>query len=421
MFVKYVKITTMHLVSETVTYIFLFTALYIEVFFLITYFEFREKERKIPAVGALDKWPSVSVIVPVWNEGTTVLKTIFSLLELNYPKEKLSIFIVDDGSTDKTWNVIQRFSRNKQIKLLKKENGGKYTALNHALEFVDTELVGCLDADSFVHPEALKRIVVQFEDSEIMAVTPSIKVFEPKGLLGFIQKAEYMMGIFFRKIFYYLNAIYVTPGPFSIFRKSVFDKLGNYKHAYNTEDIEIALRMRKNNMKIGNVHNAFIYTIPPANFLSLYRQRLRWVYGFLKNAIDYKDMFFRPQYGNLGMIVLPAAGFSILSTMFFGAKIILSWINLLLLKIEEISTIGLSFHGFNLDFFYINTDIIVFISLIAIFGTFFIIMTSRELAEEKNRFGFDSILFLIFYTLLTPIWMSKAIYNVVLSKDTKWR
>ena len=179
--------------------------------------------------------------------------------------------------------------------------------------------------------------------------------------------------------------------------------------------------MRKNNMKIGNVHNAFIYTIPPANFLSLYRQRLRWVYGFLKNAIDYKDMFFRPQYGNLGMIVLPAAGFSILSTMFFGAKIILSWINLLLLKIEEISTIGLSFHGFNLDFFYINTDIIVFISLIAIFGTFFIIMTSRELAEEKNRFGFDSILFLIFYTLLTPIWMSKAIYNVVLSKDTKWR
>src|SRR3989344_9520984 len=264
MFVKYVKITTMHLVSETVTYIFLFTALYIEVFFLITYFEFREKERKIPAVGALDKWPSVSVIVPVWNEGTTVLKTIFSLLELNYPKEKLSIFIVDDGSTDKTWNVIQRFARNKQIKLLRKENGGKYTALNYALSFVDTELVGCLDADSFVHPEALKRIVAKFEeDIEIMAVTPSIKIFEPHGLLGLMQKAEYMFGIFLRKVFCDLNAIYITPGPFSIFKKSVFERIGGYRHAHNTEDMEIAMRMQKNNMKIGNAHNAFIYTIAP--------------------------------------------------------------------------------------------------------------------------------------------------------------
>jgi cellulose synthase/poly-beta-1,6-N-acetylglucosamine synthase-like glycosyltransferase len=411
----------MHLVSETVTYIFLFAALYIEVFFLITYFEFREKERKILAPAMPEKWPSVSVIVPVWNEETTILKTIFSLLRLNYPKDKLSIFIVDDGSTDKTWNVIQRFSKSKQIKLLRKENGGKYTALNYALQFVDSEFVGCLDADSFVHPEALKRIIVQFEDSEIMAVTPSIKIFEPKGLLGLIQKAEYMMGIFMRKIFYYLNAIYITPGPFSIFRKSVFEKLGGYKHAHNTEDIEIALRMRKNNMKIGNVHNAFIYTIAPTNLLSLFKQRLRWTYGFLKNAIDYKDMFFKPQYGNLGMIILPAAGFSILSTIFFGAKMALNWINLAFLKIEEISTIGLSFHRFNFDFFYVNTDIIIFIALIAIFGTLFIIMTSRKLAEEKNKFGLDSILFLMFYTLLAPIWMSKAIYNVVFSKGTKWR
>ena len=137
--------------------------------------------------------------MPVWNEETTILKTIFSLLKLNYPKENISILIVDDGSTDRTWNVIQKFSRNKQIKLLRKENGGKYTALNYALEFVDSELVGCLDADSFVHPEALKRIVAQFEDSEMMAVTPSIKIFEPKGLLGLIQKAEYMFGIFSEK------------------------------------------------------------------------------------------------------------------------------------------------------------------------------------------------------------------------------
>lgn len=414
----------MHFVSETITYIFLFIALFIEVFFLITYFEFREKEKResylTPNIQQ-KKWPSVSVIVPAWNEETTILKTIFSLLKLNYPKDKLSIFIVDDGSTDKTWNVIQRFSRNKQIKLLRKENGGKYTALNYALELVDSELVGCLDSDSFVHPEALKRIAVRFEDSDTMAVTPSIKVFEPKGFLGLFQKAEYMLGIFIRKIFYGLNAIYITPGPFSIFRRSVFEKIGNYRHAYNTEDIEIAMRMQKNRMKIGNVHNAFVYTIAPANIRGLYTQRLRWVHGFLKNAIDYRDMFFKPQYGNLGMIVLPAAGFSVFSTMYFFGTIIFSWIEILIIKIEEISTVGLSWQGFHFDFFYVNTNIAVFVSLAAILGTLFIIATSRKLAEEKNKFGLDSIFFLMFYTALAPIWISKAIYNVVFSKGSKWR
>ena len=350
-----------------------------------------------------------------------MLKTVFSLLKLNYPKDKLSIFIVDDGSTDKTWNVIQRFSRNKQIRFLRKENGGKYTALNYALGFIDSELVGCLDADSFVHPEALRRIVSNFEDNETMAVTPSIKVFEPKGILGFVQKAEYMFGIFLRKVLHSLNAIYMTPGPFSIFRRSVFKKIGDYKHAYNTEDIEIALRMQKHNMKISNVHNAFVYTIAPSNIKALYRQRLRWVYGFLKNAIDYREMFFKPQYGHLGMVVLPAAGFSVLSTLYFFVTRLLDWINFLILKIKEISTVGLYFQHFNFDFFYINTNMMVFVSLIAIFGVLLIIMISRNLAEEKNKFGLDSVFYLVLYTILAPIWMSWAIYSVIFAKETKWR
>ncbi len=411
----------MHLVSEIITYSFLFIALYLEVFFLIAYFEFREKESKILKPKTLKKWPSVSIIVPVWNEEKTILKTIFSLLKLNYPKNKLLIFIVDDGSTDKTWNIIQRFARHKQVKLLRKQNGGKHTAVNYALNLVTSDLIGCLDADSFVHSEALKRIAIQFEDVEIMAVTPSIKVFEPKGLLALIQKAEYMFGIFLRKVFHSLDAIYIAPGPFSIFRKSVFEKIGDYRHAHNTEDMEMAMRMQKNNMKIGNVHNAFVYTVAPTSFSSLYRQRLRWVYGFIKNAIDYREIFFKPQYGNLGIIVLPAAGFSVISTLYFLAAMISNWLNLLILKIKEISTVGFSFQGFNLDFFYINTDIIVFVSLFAILGTLFIIISSRKLAEEKNKFGLDSIFFLIFYTVLTSIWMTKAVYNVVFSKGTKWR
>lgn len=414
----------MHFISEIITHILLFVALYFEVFFLITYFEFRNKEQKqkCSTLSVQQKTPSVSVIVPVWNEETTVLKTIFSLLKINYPKEKLSIFIVDDGSTDNTWNVIQRFSRNKQIKLLRKENGGKYTALNYALSFVNTELVGCLDADSFVHPEALKRIVAKFEeDTEVMAVTPSIKIFEPQGILGLMQKAEYMFGIFLRKVFCSLNAIYITPGPFSIFKRSVFDKIGCYRHAHNTEDMEIAMRMQKNNMKIGNAHDAFIYTIAPTTLRTLIKQRLRWVYGFIKNAIDYREMFFRPQYGHLGMAVLPAAGFSVFSTIYLFGSTVWGWFNSLIKSLEQIYTVGFSWQGFNFDLFYANTDMIVFVSIIAVLGTILIIITSRSLAEEKNKFGLDSVFFLILYAAIAPLWMTRAIYNVIFVKETKWR
>lgn len=413
----------MHLISEAITHTILFVALYIEVFFLITYFEIKEKDRKIiKSEGIPDaKLPSVSVIVPVWNEEATVLKTVFSILKLDYPKNKLAVFIVDDGSTDNTWKVVQRFARNSQVRLIHKENGGKHTALNHALQFVDSDLVGCLDADSYVHPQALRRIVSRFEDKEIMAVTPSVKIFNPDGILGLVQKAEYMFGIFFRRIFSHLNAIYITPGPFSIFRRGVFDKIGYYRQAHNTEDMEIAMRMQRNNMRIGNAYNAFVYTVAPTTIRKLYKQRLRWVHGFLKNAIDYRDMFFKPQYGHLGVLILPAAGFSIFSTMYFLGSTILKWADMVTLKIKEIAEVGLSFNGFNLDFFYVNTDMIMFVSLIAVLGTIFIIVTSRGLAEEKGKFGFDSVLFLMLYTLIAPIWMTKAVYNVVFAKATKWR
>src|SRR3989344_4733373 len=99
----------MHFIPEIITNILLFIVLYFEVFILLTYLETREK-RNLPPTLLPKQLPSVSIIVPVWNEEATILKTIFSLLKLNYPKDKLSIFIVDDGSLDNTWKVLQRFS-----------------------------------------------------------------------------------------------------------------------------------------------------------------------------------------------------------------------------------------------------------------------------------------------------------------------
>src|SRR3990167_3874281 len=103
-------------ISNLITYFFLFLSLNFEIFILITYFENREKIEKE------EKWamikpknhPSVTIIIPCWNEETTVSQTVHSLLNLDYPQNKLKIMIVDDGSTDKTWFVIQKFKNHPQ-------------------------------------------------------------------------------------------------------------------------------------------------------------------------------------------------------------------------------------------------------------------------------------------------------------------
>lgn len=412
-------------ITTIITYIFLFASLNFEVFLLISYFENRLKiqsEEGMVNLG-VKRYPTVTVIVPCWNEQNTVSKTIHSLLNLDYPKNKLKIMIVDDGSTDKTWENVQKFKNNPQIVLHSKENGGKFTALNYGISKLDTDLVGCLDADSYVHKDALKIIVTYFQNKETMAVAPSIKLWQPKGPLQLLQKVEYGFGIFTRKMFQYMQSVYITPGPFSIFRKEVFEKLGGYRHAHNTEDIEIALRMQKNGFKIAHAHKAFVYTVPPNSFGKLITQRTRWSHGFLKNAMDYRDLFFKKEYGNLGAFILPMASLSFISVLFLTSITVINIFNIAIQKFTEISTIGLNlrFDGFKFDWFYLNTEVVSIIGLLAVTGTITMLTISRKMSEKKVRFGMDLIYFLTLYIFIAPIWMAKAAFNALFGMKVKWR
>jgi len=412
-------------VTNIITYIFLFASLNFEVFLLITYFENRLDMKGEDAMIALGvkKYPSVTIIVPCWNEETTVSKTIHSLLSLDYPKNKLKIMIVDDGSTDKTWQNVQKFRNNPQIEMYSKENGGKYTALNFGLDKLSTDLVGCLDADSYVDKDALKHIVTYFEDKETMAVAPSVKLWQPKGPLQLMQKVEYGFGIFTRKMFHYLQAVYITPGPFSIFRKEVFERLGGYKHAHNTEDIEIALRMQKNRYKIVHAHSAVVYTVAPRKIRKLVKQRVRWSYGFIKNAQDYKEIFFNKEYGNLGLFILPMASISILSVLSITTISIFNIAKAIWNTYEKMLTVGFELHmpQWSLDWFYINTELVAIIGLVATLGTLSMILISKRMSEKKLDIGIDLIYFLILYMFIAPVWILKAVYNALFRVKASWR
>jgi len=393
----------------------------VQVFFLLTFFEKRKKIIRRKENFELEEYPGVTIVVPCYNEEKTIKGTIDSLLGLDYPKDKLKIIVVDDGSKDTTWEVVQVFKEYENIKLIRKKNGGKYDAQNVGLLHTDTPFFGCLDSDSFVDSQALKRIMTYFLDPDTMAVAPSIVVDNPKNIIQGAQKAEYDMAIYTKKMLAFLGGIHVTPGPFSIFRKKVFDELGPYRHAHNTEDQEIALRMQEHHYKIEHCPDAYVYTVAPNSVGKLYRQRQRWIYGFLRNAIDYRRILFKKKYGTIAFFTLPSGLISVLSVIFLFGMIFYNITSFLVHKIIQIQVVGIgSVSKFNFDLFFFDTKAIFFMSIVLYTSILVSLLIGRQILEGKFRFSFDVFYFMIIYSAVAPFWVLKAIFNAIRSKQSSW-
>lgn len=405
-------------------YVCLFIALYFEVFLLISFLEKRpsKKDKSAPA-----RYPVVSMLVPCYNEERTVGKTLESLLSLDYPKDKLEIVVIDDGSKDRTANIAQDYASRypAQVTFLQKENGGKYTALNLGIERSRGEIIGCLDADSFAAKDALTEAVKRFEsDATIMAITPAMKVHEPKRLLELMQNVEYTFGIFYKKMFDNLSAINVLPGPFSLYRRDVFRKIGLFRHAHNTEDMEIAFRMHANGLRIVNAHTALVYTTVPTTVRSLLKQRVRWSQGFLQNARDYKHMFLNRKYGNFGMLVLPfgitafAAG--IYSALYMAYTLFSLGIHRVADQLATGIPLDLIPSAPKIDWFFLNTGMMVFIIAAVMSLTIVAIILGSRIADVRLTFK-SYFAYFAFFGFLAPLWLIRAAWGAALARESAWR
>lgn len=404
-------------------YVLVFLSLYVQVFFLVTFLENRKKIVTRKGEIKLREYPAVTIVVPCWNEEKTISKTVHSLLDMNYPKDKLNIFLVDDGSTDSTWEVIQTFKKHENIQVFHKENGGKHTALNLGLDNSTTDFFGCLDADSIADRESLVRIMSYFEkDPSTMAVAPSIIVHNAKTLIQNAQTAEYYMAVYVKKMLGFLGGIHVTPGPLTIFKRKVFDTLGPYRHAHNTEDMEIAYRMQKNHYKIEQCNDAYVYTNTPPTAVKLYKQRLRWIYGFINNTLDYKYLLFKRKYGNFSMFTVPAGVISIFAASYLFFRFLYEAVKFIYTKFIQVSAVGfdVSFNP-NFDPFFINTHFFLFITIMLYSLVIFSMILGRKIASGKWKLSADMLYFFFIFSVIAPIWLMKAVYNTLLVKKPAWR
>lgn len=368
--------------------------------------------------------PGVTIIVPCFNEEKTAAKTIESLLALDYPKDKLHIFAINDGSTDGTQKVLETFSKYPQITVIQKENGGKHTALNLGISKATTDFVGCLDADSYATPDALKRIMRRFNDPEVMSVVPSLHIHAAQTVLQRMQKVEYILGVFLRTILAEINSLYVTPGPFSIFRKSVFDKVGLYRHAHNTEDMEMAMRLQAHNLKISCANDAVIYTSSPRTLPKLYKQRVRWTSGFLKNVRDYRHLLFNKKHGHVGTFVLPLMIFSALCVPFIVSSFIYDLgksINQFVIHFQAIGMRIFEWTWPKFSLFYTRTTPVVLMGFVGITVLISFVIVGTLLSRGNKPKVLDFTWYVVLYSIISPFWFIKSLTNLILNKTTLWR
>ena len=397
--------------------------LFFEVFLLLTFFDAEAKHRR--SVKTLKNFPTVSIVVPCYNEAKTVARTIASLRALDYPKEKLSLILVNDGSTDGTRAILDRYASQPRMRVIHKENGGKHTALNAGIAATESEFVGGLDADSFVSPEALKEIIPHFDTEKVGAVVAAISIWRPKTLLEKVQQTEYLLSIMFRHAISAINGLYVTPGPFSVYRRKVFEELGGFVSAHNTEDMEMALRLQKANWRIANAPRARVYTTGVRAIPALLRQRMRWVSGFVRNGIDYRELYGNPRYGALGMLVLPFGTVSILGTVFLFALFWIDSARYLADAFERTTAVPLSFAfrapRFQFDWFYLPASSILFVGLITCIIMFVRMKTGSVVSKTKLSVGSGALLYLPVLSIIAPIWIVWALIDVWLGIKRPWR
>src|ERR1700723_2035365 len=263
-----------------------------------------EKLRPAPADHPEYK-PNVTVLIPAYNEEAAIVNTAQSALACDYPK--LEILVVNDGSTDRTAELVNaNFSREPRVRLISQPNRGKPAALNHGLAEASGDIIVSIDGDTIVDPKAIPRLVRHFADPKVGAVAGNVKVMNRNRWLTRWQALEYITSQNLEKrAFDLLNCIPVVPGAVGAWRTELLRANHGFSGDTVAEDTDLTLTIRRNGWKILYDEDAIGRTEVPETVEALIRQRFRWTFGTMQAVWKHRDAVGKPRYGTLGWIAIP--------------------------------------------------------------------------------------------------------------------
>lgn len=136
--------------------------------------------------------PTVTVLIPAFNEADCIAQTVANKLEQNYPKNKQQIIVVSDGSTDGTDDIVRTFAHHGVQLLRCEKREGKSSALNEAMRSATGEIVIFSDANSVFHSDAIRYMVENFSDPSVGYVTGTLQYIADNGSLSGSGSDAYM-------------------------------------------------------------------------------------------------------------------------------------------------------------------------------------------------------------------------------------
>nr|WP_267162624.1 glycosyltransferase family 2 protein [Halovenus salina] len=296
-------------------------------------------------------YPGIGVVVPAYNEATTIVESVQSMLSLNYPE--VEIVVVNDGSTDETLSLlvenfeleaveaeipvdmptekirgVYRSTVYEELLVVDKENGGKSDALNAGIWLTNMPLFCAVDSDTIIDRDALLQLVRPFLERPETAIASGgvVRVANqctidegvvksvalPKTGLPGLQVMEYLRAFYSGRLgLNRINGLILISGAFGLFKTDAVRQVGGYRHDTITEDFDIVVRLHRYLIDEGKeytvdfVPEPVAWTEVPSKRRVLGRQRRRWYRGMVETVVTNRSMLFRRKYGRVGTIIFP--------------------------------------------------------------------------------------------------------------------
>jgi len=232
--------------------------------------------------------PSISVIVPAYNEEKVIERTIISVLDSNYANKEL--VVINNASTDKTLDILKKYQN--KIKIINEPKKGKAVAINSGIKSSTGEIIVLLDADTTVSPDSFRNIVQPFyNNSKMGAVTGNVKILNPNNYHTKIQVLEYALASQIAKAaFATQGAVTVVSGAFGAFRRSVIDECSPFSDDTLTEDLDATITILKKGYAAIIQDSAIAYTEAPESLPELIKQRTRWYRGLFQSYSKHPEL-----------------------------------------------------------------------------------------------------------------------------------
>jgi biofilm PGA synthesis N-glycosyltransferase PgaC len=305
-------------------------------------------------LAASTEAPTMSILAPAYNEASSIIENVRSLLSLHY--NNLEVIVINDGSKDDSLERLISaydlykvdFFVNQQLKtkpvkgvyksrnpvyrkliVVDKVNGGKADALNVGINVATHDYFVCIDVDCVLEQDALLKLAKPFLENSTQRVIAAggvvriansceieggrlVKVNLPKQFLPRVQTLEYIRAFLLTRMAWTkLNGLLLISGAFGAFEREIVIKCGGYNHNTVGEDMELVVRMRRymeelnEPYRVSFIPDPLCWTEAPATFKILGRQRNRWTRGTIETLRFHRKMFFNPRYGLLGMLSYP--------------------------------------------------------------------------------------------------------------------